>query len=809
MVLDPISTEVDPVVKTYELPTFLDRPVPVELLAELEDYRVEGCAVILRVRTERHEPLLQNYYGTVAETVFRPPSPGATVTVRLDVCTPQIVRIRSCPGDAVPANDTPMVVGTFQGSPPSVVEDQHTVTIGTGAVTVVVRREPFRLELRDPAGRTIWATRPADLEGFRRPEHQWNPTEQRWLFSLRYGYPPGTGRDGRERWAFASFDLAHDERIHGFGETFGRLDRVGTDQRLWLEEAFSNTSPAAYKRVPFYLSSRGYGLFVHTSNAVRFQVGSLDHTAVSVVIDDTDLFDAYLIYGPTAREILPRYTAITGAPAVPPKWTLGLWMSRITYRTQDEVEQVARDLRAHRIPADVIHIDTGWFAEDYSGDLRFGPQFPDPAGMCARLLAQGFRVTLWQWPNLKVGTTLFAEALAQGFLARQPSGFAYVQAGGYSQDAAILDYSNPDAVAWIQGKFAELFALGVAAIKVDYGEGAPPDAVYAGVPSESMHNRYPLLYGKAVWDATEEAHGRGNATLWARAAWAGSQRYPIHWSGDGVARTEDLACVLRATLSFGLSGFPFYSHDIGGFTGLPSPELFVRWTQLGLFSSHARTHGQPPREPWAYGEQAESLVRRYLELRSRLLPYLWTESVECGRTSLPMVRALLIDFPDDPVACGVDDQYLFGPNLLVAPVLDGDVRRRVYLPAGRWVEYWTKQTVDGGRFLEVAAPLETLPLYVAEGAVLPLGPVMQHTGELPLDPLTVEVYAPMSAGGYTVHQEGAPDIAIRYRRAGDRLVVEVGETPGAVEVVVYGAGPPLPRLLPGPGPHRAEFAISG
>lgn len=790
---------------TYELPTFLGDTVPVELLAALDAVEVENGAVTLRCRTQRYYLRRQNYYGTLVETPTGDPVDGPPATLRLDFVTPEIVRLRSAPGP-VADEPTPIVVGTFAAPVAlDVTQDDGAVTVSTSALRVVVTREPLQLRVHGRDGRLVFATRPPDLEALRRPEEQWNPSEQRWNFFHRYAYPWGWTAD-RQR-AFASFQLAHDEHIYGLGETYGELDKRGTEQRLWLQEAFSNTSPASYKQVPFYVSTRGYGLLVNSSNALKVNVGNLDHTALSLIVDDTDALDCYLVYGPTIAEILPRYTQLTGAPAVPPRWTFGLWMSRITYRTQEEVERVAHELREHRIPCDVIHIDTGWFLTEYVCDWRFGPQFPDPEGMVQRLRDLGFRVSLWQWPNVRVDSPAFAEGLAHGYFARRTSGHVYLQPGGYGEDAALVDYSNPEAVAWYQDKLRSLFALGIAAIKVDYGEGAPPDAVYAGVPSAAMHNRYPLLYGRAVWEVTEEARGEGQAVLWARSAWAGSQRYPVHWSGDGVARYEDLACVLRAALSFGLSGFPFYSHDIGGFTGLPTPELYVRWAQLGAFSSHARTHGMPPREPWAYGERAEDIVRRYLELRSRLMPYLWSEAVACGRTSLPMVRALVIDYQDDPVALTIDDQYMFGSALLVAPVLDEAERRRVYLPHGRWVDHRSGALLDGGRFLEVEAPLDTLPLFVKAGAVLPLGPVMQHTGERRLDPLTIELWAPGANGEYLVRQEDGDDIAIRYRRVGDEVTVEVDPTPGDVEVVVRGAGATGPLGLTGPGPHRANLRL--
>jgi alpha-D-xyloside xylohydrolase len=778
-------------VRTYELAPFLGAPQPVELAARLLDVRVDERGLTLRCGTDRHEPELQDYYGTVAETVFAAPAPGADVTVRIDVWTPHVVRVRYLP-DGLPDVEPPSVVLT--GEPDvevafEVREETDRVVVGTSAVELVVLREPLRLELRDRAGSLLWATKPVDIANLRRPEKQWSPAEQRWLFLHRYAYPLGSARGGERTASFASFDLRHDEHVHGFGESFGRFDKVGTTQRLWIQEAFSNASPAAYKQVPWYWSTRGYGLFVNTTQPLAFRVGDLEHAALSVVVEDTAELDLFVVAAATAREALPRYTALTGAPAVPPRWSLGLWMSRITYSSQEEVERVAAQLREHRIPCDVLHIDTGWFARDYTCDLTFSPtRFPDPAGMCARLAEQGFKVSLWQWPNYNVASPLFDEGVEGGHLAKRSSGHTYTFAGGYGEDAGFVDFSDPGAVEWYQGKLAALFDQGVAAIKVDYGEGAPPQARYANASPTGMRNLYPLLYQKAVWDASVAARGEGEAVLWARAGWAGSQKYPVHWSGDGVARFEDLACVLRATLSMGMSGFPFYAHDIGGFSGLPDGELYIRWAQLGLLSSHARAHGAPPREPWEFGAEVEEVVRRFVELRYRLLPYLWTESVAAGRTSLPVVRPLLLEFPDDLVAADVDDQYLLGDRLLVAPVLEEGARsRRVYLPAGTWVDPSTGEGTEGGGFRTVQAPLDVVPMWLRGNTVLPLGPVRQHVDEQVDGPLSLLLAAPSAGGEYEV-DTGSERVRVAHRGTGDGVEVTVGPVEGPVELTVLGAG---------------------
>ena len=771
--------------KAYDLPTFLGETVPVSFISALKSYDLNGSSLSLTCQTDDHEPELHTYYGTVCETTFKEPARGADLTFRLDFETDDIVRLRFARGD-VPTNPTPMVVGQFSGVEPTLEETEAALKVRTNRLELVIIKRPWQLKVCDLEGNLVWATKPTDIPPLMRPEEQWNPPEQRWIFMHRFGYPAGLTALGQGNKSFASFYLQHDEHIYGFGESYGSLDKHGSQQRLWLQEVFSNAAPAAYKQAPFYLSTKGYGLFVNTSNALEVKVGSLEHTTLSVTVEDADFFDAYFIFGPNLKEILPRYTAITGAPALPPKWSFGLWMGRISYDEQVQVEKVAEELREHAIPCDVIHVDTGWFEHDWACDLEFGSHnFPDPRVMTERLNAQGYKVCLWQWPNMLVGTPMFNEGHPKGYFAKTTNDKTYTYPG-FMEAGALLDYSNPETVAWVKDKFRNLFEQGVRCIKTDFGEGSPPDAVYADVPSEAMHNRYPLLYNKAVFEVTQEVWGEDEGVVWSRSAWAGSQRYPVHWSGDGIARFEDLPCVLRSTLSFGLTGFPFYSHDIGGFSGVPSPELYVRWAQLGLFSSHARAHGAPPREPWAYGDEAETIFRTYDNLRYRLLPYIYSEAVTCVKSSLPMVRALVIEHPDDPTAVAIDDQYYFGRSLLIAPILTETNRRKVYLPEGAWTDYWTKERLTGGRWLDVDAPLDAMPIYVAAGAVIPYAPLMQYTGEKPLDPLTLELYLPSGEGEYVIKDQHEDDITVRYRREGDRLELTLSETPGEVYVKVIG-----------------------
>ncbi len=778
--------------KTYELPRFLDHdpgdsPANVLLLAKLTACRVEGNAFIMTCESNLYKPSIHDFYGTPCEVIFSPGDPDQIFTCQLDFCTPEIIRVRVSPGEQVPENNTPMVVGQFDAPVTlNYQEDETHVRLETDALQVEIQKAPWQVIVSDQQGNRIWATKPVDIPPLLRPEIQWNPPQERWLFLHRYAYPVGAQLGDRQR-VFASFDLDHDEHIYGLGEDFGRLDKRNIHRKMWLQEGFGNASPAAYKQTPFYMSSKGYGLFVNASNAMSFNVGHLEHTTLSLILEDTSLLDFYVIYGPTFKDILPRYTHITGKPGLPPDWSFGLWMGRITYDNQKQVEEVADALRDHQIPCDVIHVDTGWYEKEWVCDLAFSKErFPDPAEMTRHLHDQGFHLCLWQLPILVIESGLFTEAAEKGYLVKRPNGVAYLSSG-FLSDAGLIDYSNPEAVGWIKQKFRDLFELGVDVIKVDFGEGAPPDGVYHGYPGTSMHNLYPLLYNQAVFEVTEDFYGEGQAMIWGRAAWAGSQRYPVHWSGDGIARYEDLACVLRSALSFGMSGFPFYSHDVGGFSGLPSPELYVRWIQLGAFTSHVRCHGQPPREPWAYGEVTENLFRQYMDLRYSLMPYILSEARWCVQSSQPMLRALVLDYQDDPTTSSIEDQFLFGRSLLVAPILKETNTRKVYLPDGNWIDYWTRAVISGPKWIDVEAPLETIPLYVKAGAIIPYGPKQQYIGEKACDPLTVEVYTPENEHAYAVVDSQMGQIPITYACEGNRIVLNIGRSVGQVIVKLIGA----------------------
>lgn len=742
--------DLDAFVQDYAKPLHL---VTRASLVERSDY-----GVTLQGETTRFMRQYRDRYGTWVE-IARPVGTGDPVLLGIEFCTPHILRVRMQVGRGgkvlpLPENKTPMVVNDFslRDFPLRITHTGTEVNLESEAVSVKLILDPWQIHIYETEGnrRLLFRSLPAAV--FQHPptgeSHLDGATiTDAWPWFFRGLFPLGFVQDETRNLTqvFETATLWHDEHFYGFGEKFSSLDKRGQSIQLWQTNATGNTWPQSYKNVPFFISTRGYGLFINSSYPIQYHMGDRSHTRYSFHVQH-DLLDYYFIYGPKIKDIIPRYTLITGAPTLPPLWSFGLWMSRMSYRSQDEVESIADQLRANDVPCDVIHIDTDWFEHPWVNDLTFSRErFPNPKQMIERLRAKGFRLSLWQLPYIATESRLYAEGARNGFFAKREDGSPYL-INGFFGPAAVIDFSNPAAVAWYQSKVRPLLEMGVSAIKTDFGEGAPPDAYYANIDGLAMHNLYPLLYNCAIFELTQDVTGEG--IVWGRSAYAGSQRYPVHWGGDPASLWEDLANLWHGGLGLGLCGFPFWSVDIGGFAGTPTRELYIRWAQAALFVTHPRAHGPIHREPWSFGEDALRIFRQYAKLRYRLMPYVWSSAVRSVETSLPVMRPLLLDWQDDPTTATIDDQWLFGEYLLIAPILDEYNERAIYLPDGRWFAFCSGQVIDGPRWISRRAPLDELPIYVRGGAIIPMAPEMSYTGEKAWDPLTLLVY-PFGRSSFT------------------------------------------------------------
>lgn len=547
--------------------------------------------------------------------------------------------------------------------------------------------------------------------------------------ALPLGYV--TTAEGHER-ATISFKCEHDECFAGTGERFRKMDLSGQTFQLKNQDGQGVNNRRCYKNIPFYLSSRIYGVFYHMSDYCKLSLADQSTRSVQFMCDRATL-DVFVIGGETPEAVLHNYRRLTGFPSMPPLWSFGIWMSRMTYFSADEVNAICRRMREEHWPCDVIHLDTGWFRTDWLCEWKFNPQrFPDPKGFIHNLRDHGFRVSLWQLPYVAEGAEQIDEARRNHYISEPKDQKAHSGAGGQSNFSALdyagtIDFTYPKATEWYKGLLRNLLEMGVSCIKTDFGENIHMDHKYHGMNAERLNNLYGLLYQRAAFEITKQVTGEG--IVWARSAWAGCQRYPLHWGGDSESSWDGMAGSLKGGLHFGLSGFAFWSHDVPGFHSHPdfmnSPldeKVYVRWTQFGVFTSHIRYHGTCKREPWEYPNIAP-IVKRWWRLRYRLIPYIGQQAELTTHSGWPMIQALLLRHPHDRQVWHIDDEYYFGQSFLVAPVMSDDNKRDIYLPEGKWVNFFTGERLDGGRWIYgYECPLELMPVFVRPGTTIPVYP---------------------------------------------------------------------------------------
>ena len=513
------------------------------------------------------------------------------------------------------------------------------------------------------------------------------------------------------------------EVVYGLGERFGPLVKNGQVVDIWNADG-GTSSEQAYKNVPFYLTNRGYGVFVNHPGAVSFEVGSEAVSRVQFSVAGQNL-EYLVIYGPTPREILHKYTGLTGRPALPPPWSFGLWLSTSFTTSYDEqtVTGFIDGMTNRDLPLSVFHFDCFWMREfqwcDFTWDNR---TFPDPSGMLSRLKDKGLRICVWINPYIAQRSALFAEAAEHNYLVRKPDGAVW-QTDMWQAGMGIVDFTNPDACEWYMGKLRALLDMGVDCFKTDFGERIPTDVMwFDGADPERMHNFYSYLYNQTVFEVLRTHRSEQEAVVFARSATAGGQRFPVHWGGDCESTFVAMAESLRGGLSLALSGFGFWSHDIGGFEGRPDPAVFKRWIPFGLLCTHSRLHGSDSyRVPWLFDEESVEVLRRFTRLKAQLMPYIYGQAVATARDGMPVLRPLSAEFPDDPACTHVDRQYMLGDRLMIAPVFTASGETDYYIPAGTWTHLQTGATVRGPRWVHEVCDFLTVPVFVRPASVLPIG----------------------------------------------------------------------------------------
>lgn len=721
--LDLLGQETDVSAHFYSAGNTLYYPA-----AGLEGFDPETlCGTLRHDRLERKVRLGFNAYSAPFENSSSwnfPPAyeerPGYPLS--LSFPAENILRLRVCYEALQPRESEASLM--LEGEPgeirPQVTVTEEMAVLSTAKMRVELRFQPFSIAVFDMCGKLLTRTL---FPGCGKNLQNCNPFPFSYLRRL----------DTMEKFSAVSLSLSPGEHLYGCGESFTAFDKRGQKLHLWTKDPHGCETRDMYKPVPFYQSSRGYGVFLHTSAPVTLDLGYSYQEAQTAFIAGGEV-DLFIMVG-RPKQLLASYTALTGRSPLPPLWSFGLWMSRITYKSEQEARQVAAKLREQDIPCDVIHLDTGWFENDWRCDYEFSPtRFENPQKMIADLKEEGFHLCLWQLPYFTPANRYYREILEKGYAVCTADGLL-------PTDDAVLDLSNPEAVAWYQEKLEGLLGMGVAAIKADFGEAAPVNGLYhSGRSGRLEHNLYPLRYNRAVSEVTKRV--TGSPLIWARSAWAGSQRYPVHWGGDAENTDMGMLSSLRAGLSLGMCGFSFWSSDIGGFARQTPEEIYRRWGFMGIFTSHMRCHGAPPKEPWAFSEEFLQLFREQMRLRYRLTPYVYAQAALSCAQGLPVMRAMVLEYPDDPACLTLEDQYLFGEDILVAPLFEeGSSERPVYLPQGLWKELLTGQAYEGGRWHTLPAGALCGIALVRGGAVLPVVEAASCTGKIDWSSLRYRYYA--------------------------------------------------------------------
>jgi alpha-D-xyloside xylohydrolase len=513
------------------------------------------------------------------------------------------------------------------------------------------------------------------------------------------------------------------ECVYGMGERFTPFVKNGQVVDVWNADG-GTSSELAYKNIPFYLTNNGYGVFVNDPGLVSYEVASEVVSRVQFSVPG-EYLEYLIINGPTPKEVLERYTALTGRPSLPPAWSFGLWLttSFVTQYNEETVNHFVDGMAQREIPLHVFHFDCFWMKEYNWTNLEWDKrQFPDPEGMLRRLKDRGLKICVWINPYIAQRSSLFTEGMEKGYLLKKPNGEVY-QVDTWQPGMAFVDFTNPEACKWFAEKLKALVDMGVDCFKTDFGERIPTDCVYYdGSDPVKMHNYYTYLYNKVVFEVLEEKLGRQEAILFARSATAGGQKFPVHWGGDCTANYRSMAESLRGGLSLSLSGFGFWSHDISGFENTATPDLYKRWSAFGLLSSHSRLHGNMSyRVPWLFDEEAVDVLRHFTRLKLSLMPYLYAAAHEATEKGIPMMRAMLLEFPEDPACDYLDRQYMLGERILVAPIFNDKGMASYYLPQGTWTHLLSNATAQGGQWLREVYDYFSLPLWVRENSLIPTG----------------------------------------------------------------------------------------
>ncbi|MBJ9991121.1 alpha-xylosidase [Paenibacillus sp. S28] len=588
-------------------------------------------------------------------------------------------------------------------------------------------------------------------------------------------------------------DLGVGEYIYGLGERFTPFVKNGQVVEIWNEDG-GTSSEQSYKNIPFYLSNKGYGVFVNHPEKVSYEIASENVSRVQFSVEG-EYLEYFIIGGATPKDVLDNYTKLTGKPALPPAWTFGLWLTTSFTTDYDEatVNHFVDGMAERDLPLSVFHFDCFWMKEYQWCDFEWDKDmFPDPEGMLRRLKDKGLKICAWINPYIAEKSHLFDEGMENGYLVKTPDGSVW-QWDLWQAGMGLVDFTNPDAVKWYKSKLEVLIDQGVDCFKTDFGERIPTNVVYFdGSDPVKMHNYYTFLYNKAVFEVLEDKLGKGEAALFARSATVGGQQFPVHWGGDCSATYESMAETVRGGLSLGLSGFGFWSHDISGFENTAPPDIYKRWVQFGLLSSHSRLHGSTSyRVPWLFDEEAVDVVRKFTKLKCSIMPYLYNSAVESTERGLPMMRAMVLEYPQDPTCFTLDTQYMLGDSILVAPIFNKEGDVQYYLPQGKWTNYLTGEVLEGNRWYSENHGYMTLPMMIKPNTLLAVGKEDSRPDYDYADGVSLHLFE--------LGDGASAQADIVNTLAEQQLSVTASRSGNIIEVKASGAGKPWTLVLRGIG----------
>lgn len=659
------------------------------------------------------------YYTTVKDTevtLCAPTHPikergdtlgGINLTIRITSPMPDVIRVQTFHHMGT-VNKTPSFELNLDDPQVLQVEDTtETLTITSGALSLVITKNPWSMTYKS-GGRTLTGSGRRDLA----------------LMKTDYkGDCYELEGDLENTYMRQQLNIGVGELLYGTGERFTPFVKNGQTVEIYNEDGGTSTEQA-YKNIPFYISNKGYGVLVNHPERVSFEFGTENVTKAAFSVEGGSL-DYFFFNGPTLKDVLTRYTDLSGKPTLPAPWTFGLWLSTSFTTNYDEetVMSFIDGMLDRGIPLRTFHFDCFWMKAFHWTDFVWDEKvFPDPAGLLSRIKAKGLNICVWINPYIGQESILFAEGMEKGYFIKRLNGDVW-QWDMWQPGMALVDFTNPDACKWYQDKLEALLDMGVDCFKTDFGERIPVNCVYHdGSDPKKMHNYYTYLYNKVVFELLEKKRGKGEAVLFARSATVGGQKFPVHWGGDCWSDYESMEESLRGGLSLLMSGFGFWAHDIGGFEHTSTADVYKRWVAFGLLSSHSRLHGsQSYRVPWLYDEEAVDVVRTFTRLKASLMPYLYQTSIDTSRSGVPTMRSMVLEFTEDKNCSYLDKQYMLGDSLLVAPIFNDEGIGSFYLPKGTWTDFFTGEAIDGGVWVEKKYDYLHLPLMVRENAIVAVG----------------------------------------------------------------------------------------